>query len=99
MLAGIGILLYGNREVAMVRDEPEKLDQLFSELVVLKAIMTLLMLVAYWFVVRIFLQTDLRYYAIHLITISSVFFDITWLFMGLEQFKRVSLINTFLQIG
>lgn len=99
LLAGIGILLYGNREVAMVRDEPEKLNQLFSELVVLKAIMTLLMLVAYWFVVRIFLQTDLRYYAIHLITISSVFFDITWLFMGLEQFKRVSLINTFLQIG
>lgn len=99
LLSGVGILLYGNREIAMVRDDHEKLNQTFSELIALKAITMGISLVVYWIVIRMFFGDSLIYYYIHLLTIISVFFDITWFFMGLEEFKKVSLINSFIQIG
>ena len=99
LLSEVGILLYGNREIAMARDDPEKTSQLFSELVALKGLMTFLSLIIYWIVVQTFFKADVLFYLIQLINIVSVFFDITWFFMGLEDFKTVSLINTVIQIG
>lgn len=98
LFSGIGILLYGNREIAMVRDQPKKRNQLFSELFYLKMITTSFSLLVYALIVFLFFKQEFIYYLIQSINILFVFFDVTWFFMGIEDFKKISLVNIFVQL-
>lgn len=97
LLSGLGITLYGNREIAMVREDKKKLDQTFSELVSLKLVTTAVSFVLYSVVVLVFLHRDFLYYIIQSLHIIAVLFDISWFFMGIEDFKKVSLSNLAVQ--
>lgn len=99
LFSGIGILLYGNREIAMVRDNPKKRKQLFSELFYLKLITTLLSLFIYTLVVLLFFKDQLIYYVIQSFNILFILFDVTWFFMGMEDFKKISLINILVHLS
>lgn len=97
LLSGLGITLYGNREIARVRDDKEKMNQTFSELVSLKLVTTIVSFILYSVVVLVFFQRDLLYYLIQSLHIIAVLFDISWFFMGIEDFKKVSLSNLAVQ--
>lgn len=97
LLSGLGITLYGNREIAMVREDKKKLDQTFSELVSLKLMTTAVSFILYSVVVLVFLHRDFLYYIIQSLHIIAVLFDISWFFMGIEDFKKVSLSNLAVQ--
>lgn len=99
LLSGLGITLYGNREIAMVREDKQKLDETFSELVSLKLVTTAVSFVLYSIVVLIFFHRDFLYYIIQSLHIIAVLFDISWFFMGIEDFKKVSLSNLTVQIA
>lgn len=98
LLSGLGITLYGNREIAMVRDDKEKMNQTFSELVSLKLVTTVVSFILYSVVVVVFLHRDWLYYLIQSLHIIAVLFDISWFFMGMEDFKKVSLSNLAVQL-
>ncbi|MEI5993358.1 oligosaccharide flippase family protein [Candidatus Enterococcus mansonii] len=94
--SGLGITLYGNREIAQARDSMIDKSKVFWDLVLLKAIVTISLLTAYLYFSS-FSNDRLLYYAQGL-SILSVLFDISWFFMGIEDFKRVTLISVFFQI-
>lgn len=98
LFSGLGILLYGNREVAIVRDDLKKLSTLFSELFFLTLISTTISLIAYGIIVFLFLKQSYLYYIVHMLHIICVIFDVTWFFMGLEEFKKISIVNIATQI-
>ena len=97
LLSGLGITLYGNREIAMVRDDKEKLNETFSELISLKLLTTIVSFILYSVVVLVFFQRDWLFYLIQSLHIIAVLFDISWFFMGIEDFKKVSLSNLAIQ--
>lgn len=96
IFSGLGITLYGNREIARVRDSKEELSTLFWELVTLKFITTSILLFVYF--ISSSFSKDSLYYYVQGLTIFAVIFDISWFFMGLEDFKKVTSINLICQI-
>ncbi|WP_160674315.1 flippase [Clostridium sp. C8-1-8] len=95
MLIGtLGMQIYGNRQIAFVRDDKEKLRRYFWSLYVTQGITSLLALIAYYVFVGTFVNQDKFVYIIQGLNMLTVFFDISWLFMGLEDFKKVVIRNS-----
>lgn len=97
LIASIGIALYGNREIAYVRDDKEKMSRTFWEIQIVKLVMTLVAYIA----LMIFLQIYTKYtwyIWVQSINILAATLDISWLYMGLEDFKRTVIRNTGVKI-
>ena len=97
LIASIGIALYGNREIAYVRDDKEKMSRTFWEIQIVKFVMTLVAYIA----LVIFLQIYTKYtwyIWVQSINILAATLDISWLYMGLEDFKRTVIRNTGVKI-
>jgi len=93
----IGISLYGTRAIAYVRDNKEALSHTFWGIFILKIITTL---TAYGVFV-LFLNMIGEYqsiFAFQSIYILAAAVDITWLYMGLEDFKKTVIRNLIVRI-
>lgn len=93
----IGISLYGNRAIAYVRDNKKQLSQVFWGIFILKLLTTA---VAYLIFI-VFLNVTKEYTNIFLIQsfyIIAATIDISWLYMGLEDFKKTVLRNLCVRI-
>lgn len=93
----IGISLYGNRAIAYVRDDKDELSRTFWGIFILKIITSI---VAYSIFV-FFLQATNSYQFIFLIQsilILAAAIDISWLYMGLEDFKKTVIRNLIVRI-
>ncbi len=93
----LGIALYGNRAIAYVRDDRTKLSRTFWGIFILKIITTSLTYVIF----LCFLQITDQYKGIFLIQsilILAAALDISWLFMGLEDFKKTVVRNLIVRI-
>ena len=98
LIALLGINNYGNRTVAKVRDDKEKLSKAFSSIYAIQLVMSLLMLFFYVLYILLF---DSRYSlisSIQIIYLISCIFDIGWFFFGLEEFKITVTRNTVVKI-
>ena len=83
----LGISNYGSRMIAKSRDNPQKLTDSFLSLHRLQIITNIIVMIAYSVYVALFAE----YRSISLIEtvfIISNIFDISWLFFGLEEFKK-----------
>ncbi|WP_297633607.1 flippase [uncultured Clostridium sp.] len=97
ILGTIGISLYGNRQIAYVRDDKKKLSTTFWAITILKTITTLIALVVYIIV----FGREANYREVFLIqgiNILVATFDISWLFMGLEDFKKTVTRNLIVRV-
>lgn len=95
ILAFLGIPTYGLREISRVRNDRNKTNKVFSELVTINFISTTIFLLLY--IILIFIIPSYRKnIVIFLISGISIFlnyFNISWLFEGLEKFKLISIRN------
>ena len=92
MLGSIGMGLYGQRSIAYVKDNRFERSRILYELILLKAMS--LFIVAVIFYLFFGLSSIYRvYYLIFGVEIFISMFDVTWFFQGIEDFKRISLIN------
>ncbi|MBO1301352.1 MULTISPECIES: oligosaccharide flippase family protein [Enterococcus] len=96
LVASLGVAMYGNREIALAYNRQEDISKLFWEIVVFKAILTLTVFFIYIGVVS-FLPNS-NYFYFQSLTILAVLFDISWFFMGIEDFKLTSVSSLFVQI-
>ncbi|KAA8719131.1 oligosaccharide flippase family protein [Lactococcus garvieae subsp. garvieae] len=88
ILAGsIGITTYGNREIAYHQQDKAKRSQIFWEISFLRFITIFLALLAYG-VFLYFQKENLQIYLLQGLAILAAAFDISWYFMGVENFKR-----------
>ena len=98
LLTLLGVNNYGNRTIARVRDDKEKLSKTFWSIYSLQLIMGIIMIIIYIGYILLF---DNKYKMIALIQslfILSAMLDINWLFFGLEEFKKTITRNTFVKI-
>lgn len=98
MFAALGVGYYGNREIAYVREDRQKMSATFWEIQILKTLTTLVAYLA--FVIFLQIYTEYTWYLwIQSINVLAVAFDISWLFMGIEDFKRTVIRNTIVKLA
>ena len=98
LLTLLGVNNYGNRTIAKVRDDKEKLSKTFWSIYTLQLCMGAIMLLLYLTYVAVF---DVEHSIIALyqsLFIVSAILDINWLFFGLEEFKKTVTRNSIIKI-
>ncbi len=99
MLFGVlGMQMYGNRQIAYVRDDKEKLTKTFWSLYIVQLATSTISLSVYYIFISSFTTVNTTIYLIQGLNIVSVMIDISWLFMGMEDFKKVVIRNTFARL-
>jgi O-antigen/teichoic acid export membrane protein len=97
LLAGLGIPLYGAREIAKARGTSGKASTVFSELFVIGLLSTLASLVL--FVVPLLTVDKIQKETVLFLVTGGIvvanFFSIDWLFQGLEQYGNIALRSVF----
>lgn len=91
--ARLGIDKYGQRLIASVRDNEQRLRKEFWSLYVIHVIFTIFALLLYIVLINIFRDSNYYVYLAQGIAIIGVAFDITWLYYGLENFKLIVIGN------
>lgn len=97
LIGTLGISLYANRTIAMVRDDKEKLIKTFWEIEILQIIGCTLSFICFYFVIA---KNSLLYfyYMIQSIALLSSAIDISWYFVGIEDFKKASLRSFYIKL-
>lgn len=95
----IGLGMYCSREIAYVRDDKNKLSKTFWELNFLRVITMGTSFILYTlFCIYVIKPQDKIISNIQGLILLSSLFDISWLFIGLEDFKKVSIRNTIVKV-
>lgn len=97
LLANLGVNLYGNRMIALVKSDKKRLSIEFFEIYLSTLIFSLFSYALFWFFF-IFFSNHSRYLIYQSILIVAAMFDISWFFMGLEDFKKTVLRNSIVKI-
>lgn len=92
LFGSVGIDLYGNRKIAFVRNDKAKMSKTFYELFILR-ILTICLAYLVFIIFLIFIGKYRVYYLIQSISIIAAAFDISWFFMGVENFGITVLRN------
>lgn len=99
MLFGmLGMQMYGNRQIAYVRDKKKTLSETFWSLYSIQLVTCIISLIVYYLFIELYICDNKLIYLIQGLNIVSVLLDISWLFMGLEDFKKVVIRNTIAKI-
>lgn len=93
----LGLNNYGNRAIAQVRDEREKLSKRFCEIYGMQVCMGLLVLSLY-LLYAVYYAANTKLALIMGFLILSGIFDINWLFFGVEEFKLIVGRNLFIKV-
>ena len=97
IFAKLGLNNYGTRQISRVRDSKD-LDDIFSSVFYQQLFTAAFANVIYWIYILLFADSEnIIYAAILGIVVFAGFFDIDWLFSGLEQFKNISRKNIFVK--
>lgn len=98
LLGVLGVNTYGNREIAKVRDDKDRLSKNFYEILVMQIInMSIALLLYVIYTVLFVKQNQIIYFLICLSILASVF-DISWFYYGVEDFGIVSIRNIVVKI-
>lgn len=94
MFAALGTSVYGSREIARNRDNPEKRSQLFWEIEFLTVITTSICM-AVWCLLIAFSKDNKLYYMIMTMNLLAILFDISWFYSGVERFDYSVILGIF----
>ncbi len=94
----VGITIYGNREIAFIRDNHETRSQTFWEIEILQ-MLTISMAYIAFLIFLMFEHQFKIYFFYQSFYIIAGAFDISWYFMGLEDFKKTVLRNTLVKLA
>ncbi|MGK4179952.1 oligosaccharide flippase family protein [Lapidilactobacillus dextrinicus] len=96
LVAALGLANYAVREISVVRSDKKKLSQKFWEIQTFNFIFSAIIVVIY--LVFCFFTKYKTLFLIQSLTVISVIFDISWFFQGIEDFKKVTLVNIFVKV-
>ena len=94
----IGMNIYGQREIAYCRENPEQRSQVFWSLALLRVVTVSVSLVVFYFAIVRNAQYP-EYFLIFMVELIAAIFDISWLFQGMENFKLVALRNFIIKLS
>lgn len=96
LLAGLGVSIYANREIAIAWKKKERVSETFWEIFIFKFVVSLLVFVGY--LIFILFLPQRNFLLVQSLVLLGVVFDISWFFMGIEDFKKTSMTNLFVQL-
>ena len=99
LVANIGIETYGQRVIAIHRDDKAYLKKFFIEITILRALLTFVCLSVYsvWFISSLN-KTNNILYAVFALSVFAVVFDFSWFFQGVENFRLLAVVNIITRI-
>lgn len=97
LFAGLGVGLYGNREIALAWNRKEHVSRTFWEIVTFKGVLSILSFLLYLTLISFF--SNKVFFYVQSLAVLSVLFDISWFFMGIQDFKKTSLASLLTQIA
>ena len=89
LIGQMGIALYGNREVAYHRENPIERSQIFFGIELLQVMTIMIALITYLIAVFLFSTTFKEYFLLQSLWIIAAGVDVSWYFMGMENFQRI----------
>lgn len=98
LFGSIGIGLYGNREIAYLRSNKQAMSEAFWEIQILKMVMVTISYGSF-LVYLAFCPVYKEYMLIQSLNLIAAAVDISWLYMGLEDFKKTVLRNTMVKLA
>ena len=98
LAAMLGIRNYGNRAIAIVRDDQDVLNKEFSNIFALHAVLSIVAIAAYLIYCSVFVNEDKVYASIQIFWVIGALFDINWFFFGIEKFKLTVTRNSVIKI-
>lgn len=98
ILGSIGITLYGNRTIAYVSDDKDARSEKFWEIFWLK-FFTMTISIAAFFIFILLGNGNETFYLCQSFLLFSALFDISWYFVGREDFKKTVLRNSLVKIS
>ena len=97
LIGAVGTSLYGQREIAYLFNKPKERSIAFWEIEIFRLTMTILGTFVYYLVFCT--RGDYgQIYTILALEVLATAFDISWLFMGLENFKLIVIRNTIIKL-
>lgn len=97
LFGSIGINLYGNRTIAYTRDDRRKTGQIFWEIAILRMLCILVSYIIF-LIFLYFISEYKTFYFYQSFLIIAAAFDISWFFMGIEDFKKTVLRNMYVKV-
>lgn len=94
----LGLTIYGNRSIAYAGASIEERSRVFWELVLLKFITTSIALLTFYLFVQVTRPENSSVYLVQSLLIIAAAADISWLFMGMEDFKKTVTRSLFMKL-
>ena len=87
LFAMLGVKNYGNRQIAMVRDDKEKLSRTFWNIYSFQLLTSVAMLALFYVYAVFIAEENQAIFFIQGIYVLTAVVDISWFFFGMEEFK------------
>ena len=97
LVGAVGTTLYGQREIAYLQEKPKERSTAFWEIELFR-LATTLICTAVFYVVFCVRGTYSEVFTILTLEVLAVAFDISWLYMGMENFKLIVIRNTIIKV-
>lgn len=97
LFGSLGVAMYGQREIAYVRNDEEKRTKTFWEIFILKTSTMVVSLFVYYFT-YVRGENYSVYYKILILELVANIADISWFFQGQEEFKKTVTRNIIVKI-
>ena len=98
LLGQLGVMLYGNRQIAYERENKYKRSRIFWGITSLQIMTSFTALIAYLIAVFLFSSAFKEYFLLQALWIVASGIDISWYFMGMEDFKKTVTRNTIVKL-
>ena len=91
-IAGLGIPIYGIREIARFKDDKEECERIYNDLLVINLVSAFAIIAVYLLAILLFQSKIVNLHLYILASLVVVFnvFTIEWLFQGLEEFAYIT---------
>lgn len=97
LVGAVGTTLYGQREIAFVQNVPQKRTAIFWEITIFRFVTVGICTIIYFLIFGMGGQYT-QVYRILTLEVLATAFDISWFFMGLENFRLTVVRNTIIKV-
>lgn len=98
LIGMLGIGVYGNKVIAMSRDDKKKMSENFIGIFLLQFLLSSLSIFGYLILVFLFVHTDRQIALIQTVALLGTLADCSWFFSGLERFGKIVLRNVSIKV-
>ncbi len=98
LFAGLGVGIYGNRTIAYVKSDERKIIKNFWSIFFAVLITSTISLIVYLVFILFIIKKNTSIYIVQSLYIFAIAIDISWLFMAMEDFRKIVTRNTIVKL-